>query len=160
MMGAKENRKPVLTLRGITKVYPGVVALDNVDFVVYPNEVVGLIGENGAGKSTLMKILVGNVQPDGGEFKTEKDGTVVLSGPASAIKYGIGMVFQEGSLLPNLSVAENLVLCHEKIFEKYGFISRRNMKRIAREQLEQVKVRVMSTPLCTICLPPTGRWLR
>ena len=55
---------PVLELRGITKSYPGVVALDRVDFTVHRSEIIGLIGENGAGKSTLMKILIGLIRPD------------------------------------------------------------------------------------------------
>jgi ABC-type sugar transport system ATPase subunit len=64
-MKAKE---PVLELRGITKSYPGVVALDRVDFTVYRSEIIGLIGENGAGKSTLMKILIGLIRPDEGLY--------------------------------------------------------------------------------------------
>ena len=68
-----ENRSPtkelVLELRQIAKSYPGVIALDGVNLVVYPNEIVGLVGENGAGKSTLMKILIGNVQPDQGSYR-------------------------------------------------------------------------------------------
>ena len=142
MSDATPSPTPVLRLSGITKVYPGVVALEAVDLAIYPNEVVGLIGENGAGKSTLMKVLVGYVQPDSGRLETAKDGPVVLAGPASAIEHGIGMVFQEGALIPNLSVLDNLFLCHEKTFERFGFLARREMKRIAREQIRLAQIDV------------------
>jgi ribose transport system ATP-binding protein len=113
------NQDTVLALRQITKVYPGVVALDRVDIAIRKNEVVGLVGENGAGKSVLMKIMIGLVQPD--------EGTIVLRGeqttlrdPSDAIKNGIGMVFQDGSLVPNLSGTENLFLCHEADFRRWS----------------------------------------
>ena len=131
----------VLALRQITKVYPGVVALDRVDFAIRKNEVVGLVGENGAGKSVLMKIMIGLVQPD--------EGTIVLRGeqatlrdPSEAIRNGIGMVFQDGSLVPNLSVTENLFLCHEAAFRKSGMLSLRAMRDTARELLAQLKLHV------------------
>ena len=136
------TNNPVVTCSGITKVYPGVVALDNVDFTIYSNEVIGLIGENGAGKSTLMKILVGYVQPDSGDIVSNKDGKISISGPATAIKYGIGMVFQEGSLIPNLSVVDNLFLCHEKIFERFGLLPYRKMRKIAQAQMNLVKLKI------------------
>jgi len=136
-----ENREPMFDLRGITKSYPGVVALDAVDFVVYPNEIIGLVGENGAGKSTLMKILIGLAQPDAGTLIL-RGRTVTLKDPADAMRNGIGMVFQDGSLVPNLSIMENLFLCHEIGFRKLGFLSRRAMRQTARGLLEQVKVSV------------------
>ena len=140
MSGVATESKPVLEIRGINKVYPGVVALDDVSLTVMENEVLGLIGENGAGKTTLMKILVGDVQPDGGTISTPTDGIITLAGPAAAIRYGIGMVFQDGSLIPNLTVTENLFLCHEQNFQKSGFLSLREMKKEAREQLAQVNI--------------------
>src|SRR5690242_7814929 len=102
----------VLELSRITKSYPGVVALDGVNLAVRRNEIVGLVGENGAGKSTLMKILIGVVQPDQGAYHIRGE-SVRLKDPAHAIRLGVGMVFQEGSLIPNLSIMENLFLCHE-----------------------------------------------
>jgi len=135
-MKAKE---PVLELRGVTKSYPGVVALDGVDFTVDRNEIVGLIGENGAGKSTLMKILIGLIQPEQGLYKLRGE-SVTLRDPANAARHGVGMVFQEGSLVPNLSIMENLFLCHEIVFRKFGFLSQRAMRETASSVLSLVKV--------------------
>ncbi len=129
----------VLDLRGITKSYPGVVALDNVDFAVRANEIVGLVGENGAGKSTLMRVMIGLVQPDQGTILLHGE-HVALKDPATAIKYGIGMVFQDGTLIPNLSIIDNLFLCHEQVFQKLGILSRRSMRIEAKRVLAQVKV--------------------
>jgi ribose transport system ATP-binding protein len=140
MSGIPPAPRPILEARGINKTYPGVVALDHVTLTVMENEVLGLIGENGAGKSTLMKILVGDVQPDGGTISTPADGIIILSGPAAAIRYGIGMVFQDGSLIPNLTVAENLFLCHEQKFMRGGLLSLREMRKEARERLAQVNI--------------------
>lgn len=139
--GNGDNRDAVVALRQITKIFPGVVALDRVDLTIRKNEVVGLVGENGAGKSVLMKIMIGLLQPD--------EGTIVLRGkqttlrdPSSAIKNGIGMVFQDGSLVPNLSVKENLFLCHEVAFRKVGILSLRAMRDAARKLLSQVKLHI------------------
>jgi ribose transport system ATP-binding protein len=142
-MQETENRSPtkelVLELRQITKSYPGVIALDGVNLAIYPNEIVGLVGENGAGKSTLMKILIGNVQPDQGSYRIRGQ-PVRLRDPAHAIRLGVGMVFQEGSLIPNLSIMENLFLCHETEFERFGVLSNRAMREAARTALATVKV--------------------
>lgn len=123
---------PVLQARGIRKVYPGTVALDAVDFDLVAGEVHALMGENGAGKSTLIKILTGAEQPDGG--------TVLLNGSAvdlhdtsAAQDAGIWAVHQEVSLLPNLSVAENLMLGYQPT--RFGLVQRREMNRLARETL-------------------------
>lgn len=98
-----------LELRGITKTFPGVVANDNVNLRLATGEVVALIGENGAGKSTLMSILYGMYRPDGGTIRLDgRD--VVFSSPADAIAAGIGMVHQHFMLVPNFTVAENVVL--------------------------------------------------
>src|ERR1700740_1963080 len=138
-----ENRSPtkelVLDLLQITKSYPGVVALDGVNLAIYPNESVGLGGENGAGKSTLMKILIGNVQPDQGSYRIRGQ-AVRLRDPAHAIRLGVGMVFQEGSLIPNLSIMENLFLCHETEFERFRVLSKKAMREAARTALATVKV--------------------
>lgn len=140
----------VLNMVGITKNYPGVTALDRVNFTVNANEILGLVGENGAGKSTLMKILIGIEQPDSGSYKLRGEPATIRD-PSTAIRYGVGMVFQEGSLLPNLSVMENLFLRHEKVFEKYGFLSRRAMRKAAAEILERVKVKTdVTTPISEV----------
>jgi ribose transport system ATP-binding protein len=134
------RKSPILSLQRITKVFPGVVALDAVNFEVHAHEVLGLVGENGAGKSTLMKIMVGLQQPDGGEIFAADGERIVLKDPDTAIRYGVGMVFQEGSLMVNLSVMENLFLCHERIFSRGGFLSRRAMKKTAESVLARVNV--------------------
>jgi len=129
--------EPVLQLRKIEKRFPGVVALKGIDLEVRPHEILGLVGENGAGKSTLMKILVGLERPDGGEILLHGR-PVELDGPEAAIRNGIGMVFQEGCMIPNLSVLDNLFLCHEEPFTRLGFLSPRKMAERARAQLEAV----------------------
>jgi simple sugar transport system ATP-binding protein len=103
---------PALEMRGITKIYPGVVANDHIDLDVKPGEIHALLGENGAGKTTLMNVLYGLARPDEGEILL--DGTAVnLTGPADAIARGISMVHQHFMLVPVLSVAENIVLGDE-----------------------------------------------
>ncbi|MBV9105139.1 MAG: sugar ABC transporter ATP-binding protein [Verrucomicrobia bacterium] len=132
-------KKPVLELRRVTKSYPGALALDAVNFTVWESEIVGLIGENGAGKSTLMKILIGLIQPDAGQYEL-RGNPVTLRDPANAARHGVGMVFQEGSLVPNLSIMENLFLSHEIGFRRFGFLSRRAMRETATSVLSLVKV--------------------
>jgi len=130
-------RNPVLQLERISKSYPGVVALDQVSLTVHRNEMVGLVGENGAGKSTLMKIMIGWIQPDSGLYRLRGAG-VRLKNPSHATQHGVGMVFQEGSLVPNLSIMENLFLCHEIGFRKFGLLSQRAMRRTAASVLSMV----------------------
>ena len=133
------NQDTVVQLHQITKVYPGVVALDRVDLAVRKNEVLGLVGENGAGKSVLMKIMIGLEQPDEGTIVLRGE-QIALRNSADSIKNGIGMVFQDGSLVPNLSVTENVFLCHEADFRKVGILSLRAMRDAARELLAQMKL--------------------
>ncbi len=104
----------VLRAEGIRKVYPGTVALKNVDFEVRRGKVNVLVGENGAGKSTLMRILAGVEQPSAGRILL--DGKVIrYSSPRDALAHGIGIVYQEMNLFPNLNVAENLFANREKL---------------------------------------------
>ncbi len=102
----------VLRAENVTKVYPGTVALDNVNFNVYHGKVNVLVGENGAGKSTLMKILAGVEQPTSGHIFLE-DKEIHLRNIRQATAEGIGIIFQEMSLCPNLSVVENIFLARE-----------------------------------------------
>ena len=102
----------MLKVEGVSKSFGPVKALRNATILIGANEVVGLIGENGAGKSTLMRILSGGMRPDAGTIAV--DGSpVVLRDTAQANRYGIAMVFQEQSLLLNMSVADNLHLANE-----------------------------------------------
>jgi erythritol transport system ATP-binding protein len=97
----------VLEARSITRRYPGTLALDRVDFLVYRNQVNVLIGENGAGKSTLMRILAGVEQPDEGQLQLE-GAEIALSSPRDATRHGIAIVHQELSVLLNLDLADNI----------------------------------------------------
>jgi ABC-type uncharacterized transport system ATPase subunit len=102
-------RVPRLTLRGITKRYPTILANDAIDLTVGVGEIHAVMGENGAGKSTLMKIIYGVTRPDAGSIEWEGRG-VGISSPAEARHLGIGMVFQHFALFETLSVAENISL--------------------------------------------------
>ena len=131
----------VLEVRNISKSFPGVMALDQVDLRVKPNEIVGLVGENGAGKSTLLKILIGAYQPDEGEIFIRGQEVQVKS-VKDAEDHGLAMVFQEQSLLPNLSVRENIFLGNEEQFLRFGVINWKKMDQEAERQLEKVELDV------------------
>jgi ribose transport system ATP-binding protein len=103
---------PLLEMRGISKRFPGVVALDAVDFQIARGEVVALVGENGAGKSTLMKILGGVHQPDAGEIKIDGQ-PVKIHNVNDAMRLGIAFIHQELNVLDNLDVAANVFLGRE-----------------------------------------------
>ena len=96
-----------IKLKNITKKFPGVQALDNVDFVLKSNEVHALVGENGAGKSTLMKIIAGIERADKGKIFLN-DRVVNFKSPREAQDHGISIVHQEADLFPELTVAENV----------------------------------------------------
>ena len=103
--------QPVLEVRGLSRRFPGVTALDGVDFALRAGEVHALLGENGAGKSTLIKILGGAVRKEGGEVLL--DGRPVdFQSPADALAAGIAVIYQELVLCPHLSVAENVLMGH------------------------------------------------
>ena len=105
---------PLLEMAGITKRFPGVVALNNVSLSVGRGEIVAVIGENGAGKSTLMKILGGVYVPDEGTIQIDGRPTVIRS-VGDALKLGIGFIHQELNVLPNLDVAANVFLGREPV---------------------------------------------
>ena len=108
---------PLLELRNGTKEYRGVPAVKDVTFTLNPGEVHALLGENGAGKSTLAKMFAGAVAPTSGEVWVNGE-KVVLSSPSEALRRGIAMVYQETSLVPSLTVAQNLYLTDHKRFHR------------------------------------------
>jgi ribose transport system ATP-binding protein len=129
----------MLSVEHVSKAFAGVQALDDVSVEIGADEVVGLVGENGAGKSTLMRILAGVYAPDRGLLKL--DGTpVLLRSPRDANLNGIGIVFQEQSLLVNLTVGENIYLGQEAEFTRLGLVNRGRLYAAARRQLAKVQV--------------------
>ncbi|GAA4387354.1 sugar ABC transporter ATP-binding protein [Tsukamurella soli] len=136
----------LLELDGITKRYGPNTVLDNVSLTVRKNEVIGLIGENGAGKSTLLKILAGVHRPDEGTMRVSGVDTVFTS-PADATRHGVGVVHQEQSLLPNLTIAENLTLGSESDFTRFGLIRRGARRRAAQSMLDLVDSEVSPAAL-------------
>ena len=116
---------PILEMRGVSKSFFGIKALRSVDLTVYAGEIHALMGENGAGKSTLMKILSGAYRPDpGGEIRIEGN-PVRIDGPLGGRAAGISIIYQELSLAPNLSVAENIYLGRE--ISRSGLLARGSM---------------------------------
>ena len=136
-------RTEPLHLRGITKSYYGIAALEAVDFDLRPGEIHALVGENGAGKSTLVKIIGGVVRPDGGELLLG-DHSVRFASPHDALAVGIAVIHQEPHLIPSLSVAENLYAGHIAVRRRFGvpLVDRRAMADGAREILGPIGVRL------------------
>jgi galactofuranose transport system ATP-binding protein len=129
--------QPVLTMTGISKSFPGVTALSNVDFRLFPGEVHALLGENGAGKSTLIKVLTGVYDPDAGSVTL--DGTPVrFTAPPQAQAAGISTVYQEINLCPNLSVAENIFLGRQP--RTLGRIRWGDLRKRSRELLRRLDI--------------------
>jgi ribose transport system ATP-binding protein len=139
------EKKILLKATGISKQFPGVKALKNVDFEVYEGDVIGLVGENGAGKSTLMKILSGAYALDSGviEFRGQ---SYQPHGPAEAQAFGISTIYQELALIPYLTVAENIFLNREpRLPFTPGFINYSKMNNDAQELLAQLGMTVPAT---------------
>lgn len=132
----KEN-SPSLIMTGIGKSFPGVRALNNVDFRLRRGEIHALMGENGAGKSTLIKVLTGVYQMDEGSIQLDGK-PVVIHSPQDAQRQGISTVYQEVNLCPNLTVAENLFLGREPLF--MGLIDWKEMNRKAAELLGELNI--------------------
>ena len=125
----------LLEMRGVSKVFPGVRALDGVDFTVRRGEIHALMGENGAGKSTLIKVLTGAEQRDGGEVRLDEE-PIRPRSPKDAQRVGISTVYQEVNLVPNLSVAENLFLGAETTTR--GLVNKRELHRRAQAILARL----------------------
>ncbi|MEW1929420.1 sugar ABC transporter ATP-binding protein [Streptomyces sp. NPDC088360] len=130
----------VLSVTGLTKTFPGVRALDGIDFTARAGEVHALIGENGAGKSTLIKVLTGVYAPDAGDL-TYKNRKVGFATPLDAQHAGISTIYQEVNLVPLMSVARNLFLGREPR-GRLGLIDFRRMHREAAEALKRLGISV------------------
>ncbi|SNB51085.1 monosaccharide ABC transporter ATP-binding protein, CUT2 family [Arboricoccus pini] len=127
---------PTLEMRGISKTFPGVKALNGVELKAWRGQVLSLMGENGAGKSTLMKILSGAYQADaGGEILIDGQ-RIHIDGPISAKAHGIAIIYQELSLAPNLTVAENIFMGRE--LSKSLFVDRAGMIEACRDVLKRL----------------------
>ena len=131
----------VLEANNISKKFPGVQALDGVSFQVRSHEIVGLVGENGAGKSTLLKILIGAYQPDEGQLILRGQ-PIQIRSVKGAYDLGLAMVFQEQSLLPNITVRENIFLGHEDDFIRFGFINWKLMNQESKRQLDKLGISI------------------
>jgi simple sugar transport system ATP-binding protein len=137
---------PILyEVRGVSKKYGSVVALDNADFHVRAGEVVGLVGDNGAGKSTLVKVLSGAHKPDSGQILLDGEERKWES-PRDALDAGIETLYQDSGLAPNLTVSQNVFLGREKtvggILGSLGFLAKKEMDREAHRDLEEVGIAV------------------
>jgi ribose transport system ATP-binding protein len=130
------DKSPVLELKNISKRFVNLQALDSIDFDLFEGETHALVGENGAGKSTMMRILAGIYTEYEGEYRIEGS-PVHLQSPRDALKRGIGMIHQELSVMPELSVAENLFLGRQ-ITGRFGTINWKRMNGIAQDELAQL----------------------
>ncbi len=130
------SASPIIRLEGVTKLYGGIAALQSADFELFPGEIHALVGENGAGKSTLCKLIAGVIAPS--EGRVSIDGQPAhLTAPKDAARYGISMVYQETSLVPQLTVAQNMVLGRERAFN-----SVRKVRNAARQVLQRLNFNV------------------
>ncbi|HYM30033.1 MAG TPA: sugar ABC transporter ATP-binding protein [Candidatus Cybelea sp.] len=134
-MPAPDPAQPFWQMEGISKRYGGVTALDNVDFTCRRGRIHAVLGENGAGKSTLIKIMAGVVQPDSGTMRLEGR-SVTFAAPVDAMRQGVVSIFQELSLIPDLSVADNLSIVDPP--RRFGFIDRAAQRRRAEDLLARV----------------------
>ncbi|KQX44791.1 MULTISPECIES: sugar ABC transporter ATP-binding protein [Ensifer] len=138
--GAVPKAEYLLSAEGIRKEFPGVVALDDVEFKLKRGTVHALMGENGAGKSTLMKILAGIYTPDKGDVKL-KGAEIRLKSPLDALENGIAMIHQELNLMPFMTVAENIWIRREPK-NRFGFVDHGEMKRITARLFDRLKIKI------------------
>lgn len=130
----------LVKVENISKSFVGVRALDSVNLKIYPGEVVGLAGENGSGKSTLIKILSGFYTPDSGSININGKNYKELT-PRESMKAGIQVVYQDFSVFPNLTVAENIAL-NTLLVNKKKFVNKKNIFEIAESALEKINVNI------------------
>ena len=136
--GAVPQSEFLLEVNGIRKEFPGVLALDDVQFKLKRGTVHALMGENGAGKSTLMKILAGIYQPDTGEVRL-KGQDIRLVSPLDALENGIAMIHQELNLMPSMTVAENIWIRREPL-TRFGFVDHGEMNRLTAELFKRLNI--------------------
>ncbi|MDT7729278.1 MAG: ribose transport system ATP-binding protein [Actinomycetota bacterium] len=148
---------PLTRLRGVGKRYRAVTALDDVDLDLWPGEVHCLAGENGAGKSTLIKILTGAETRDSGEYEVRGERMRPNLSPVAAREAGIGVVYQELSLLPELSVASNL--CMGRFPGRGGLLDRRRTRAVATSMLDRVGLSELDPDTHVHILPTATRQL-
>ena len=134
---------PLLEVRGISKRFPGVIALDGVSLQVGRGEVVAVCGENGAGKSTLMKILGGVYQPDGGEILVDGQ-PVKINNVNDAMKLGIAFIHQELNVLDNLDVAANVFLGREPLLQPFRLINSKKIHADTEPYLKRLGLNISS----------------
>ena len=132
----------LLEMNHITKIFPGVKALDDVSFNLKKGEIHAIVGENGAGKSTFIKVLTGVHQPDGGEIILDGE-KIVMSDPLVALKHGIAAIYQHAASYPDLSAAENIFIGHE--FMVGPFISWTKANKEAQKLLDSVSANFPAT---------------
>lgn len=130
----------ILHAEGVSKVYPGTLALNKVDFNIHRGKVNVLIGENGAGKSTLMKILAGVEEASAGKLLLEGE-EITLKSPRDATRRGIGIIYQELNLFPNLSVSENISMGQEK-YAPFGLINQKAQVQLAKGLLARTQQQI------------------
>ena len=133
------NENEVVKMSGIAKTFPGVVALEDVDFSLRRGEIHALVGENGAGKSTLIKVLTGVEQPDKGTIELNGE-LIQVRSPQQSQELGISTVYQEINLCTNISVAENIMLGREPY--RFGSIHWQKMNEMAREAINRLSIDV------------------
>ncbi len=143
-----ETTDDIVIMKGISKSFPGVQALEDVDFALRKGEIHALIGENGAGKSTLIKILTGVEQPNSGTITVNHKTTTIRS-PQHAQELGISTVYQEVNLCPNLTVAENILIGREPM--KWGSIDWKAMNARARAILRGLDIELDVTQTLGSC---------
>jgi len=147
----------LLELKGISKTFPGVKALSDVDLDLRPGEVLGLCGENGAGKSTLMKVLTGIHKSDpGGEIWLQGE-QVDIQSPEHARDLGLSIIHQELNIVPDLTVAQNLYLGRQES-SKWMYVDDRKLVRDARELFERLNMDIDPTARCRDLPVARLRW--
>jgi ribose transport system ATP-binding protein len=134
MKAQSESKTPLLRMQGIVKSFPGVKALRGVSLELHRGHVLAIVGENGAGKSSLVKTLSGAYEPDEGSI--EIDGAPLARGTNAAIDAGVAVIYQELSLINDMTVAENLFL--GRMPSASGFVKQREAHAMAREALARV----------------------